>query len=113
MAMRNKVIKHLKGDIRTFKHEAAEDRELIKTLKGSQMAKKKKRMMPRKKLAEEAREGAEEMKVEKVMREFKKGKLHSGSKKGPRVKGRRQAIAIALSEGRRAVGKKRSNALIR
>ena len=37
-------------------------------------------------------------KVSKVMREFGKGKLHSGSKKGPVVKSRKQAIAIALSE---------------
>jgi hypothetical protein len=36
-------------------------------------------------------------KVGKVMREFKSGKLHSG-KKGPVVKNRKQAIAIALSE---------------
>ncbi len=33
-----------------------------------------------------------------AMRKFKKGKLHSGSKKGPVVKSRKQAIAIALSE---------------
>lgn len=37
-------------------------------------------------------------KVQKVMREFKGGKLHSGSKKGPKVSSRKQAIAIALSE---------------
>lgn len=37
-------------------------------------------------------------KVKKVMDEFKGGKLHSGSKKGPKVQGRRQALAIALSE---------------
>ena len=37
-------------------------------------------------------------KVKKVMHEFKEGKLHSGSKKGPEVKSRRQAIAIAMSE---------------
>ena len=37
-------------------------------------------------------------KVSKVMKEFKAGKLHSGSKKGPKVKSRKQAIAIALSE---------------
>ena len=37
-------------------------------------------------------------KVAKVMREFKGGKLHSGSKKGPVVKSRKQAIAIAMSE---------------
>lgn len=36
------------------------------------------------------------------MREYKKGKLHSGSKKGPKVKSRKQAIAIALSEARRS-----------
>jgi hypothetical protein len=37
-------------------------------------------------------------KVSKVLREFKAGKLHSGSKKGPVVKSRKQAVAIALSE---------------
>lgn len=37
-------------------------------------------------------------KVKKVMHEFKAGELHSGSKKGPVVKSRKQAIAIALSE---------------
>lgn len=43
-----------------------------------------------------------EHKVEKVMHEFKEGKLHSGSKKGPEVRGKKQAIAIALSEARKA-----------
>lgn len=37
-------------------------------------------------------------KVAKVMREYGKGELHSGSKKGPVVKSRKQAIAIAMSE---------------
>ena len=37
-------------------------------------------------------------KVARVMREYKKGTLHSGSKRGPRVKSRKQAVAIALSE---------------
>lgn len=36
-------------------------------------------------------------KVRKVMREFKEGTLHSG-KKGPVVKSRKQAVAIAMSE---------------
>ena len=40
-------------------------------------------------------------KVSKVMKEFKAGKLHSGSKKGPKVKSPKQAIAIALSEERK------------
>ena len=39
-------------------------------------------------------------KVEKVMSEYKKGELHSGSKKGPLVKNPKQAIAIGLSEAR-------------
>lgn len=37
-------------------------------------------------------------KVAKVMREYKAGTLHSGSKKGPKVKSRKQAVAIAMSE---------------
>jgi uncharacterized membrane protein len=41
---------------------------------------------------------AKEAKVTKVMHEFKDHELHSGSKKGPVVKKRKQAIAIALSE---------------
>ena len=41
-------------------------------------------------------------KVAKVMTEFSKGKLHSGSKKGPVVTSQKQAIAIALSEAKKA-----------
>lgn len=41
-------------------------------------------------------------KVHKVMKEFKEGELHSGSKKGKKVTSRKQAIAIGLSEARRA-----------
>lgn len=41
-------------------------------------------------------------KVKVVMEEFKKGELHSGSKKGPKVTNPKQAIAIALSEQRKA-----------
>ena len=40
-------------------------------------------------------------KVHKVMSEFKEGSLHSGSKHGPEVTSRKQAIAIALSEARK------------
>jgi hypothetical protein len=47
-----------------------------------------------------------EAKVSKVMREFKAGTLNSGTKKGPKVKSRKQAIAIALSEAAK-VSKKR------
>ena len=44
-------------------------------------------------------------KIPKVMSEFKAGELHSGSKTGPAVKSRKQAVAIALSEAR-AAGRK-------
>lgn len=50
-------------------------------------------------------------KVAKVMREFKAGTLNTGKPgpgKGPKVKSRKQAIAIALSEaGKAKKGKKR------
>jgi hypothetical protein len=36
------------------------------------------------------------------MKEYGAGKLHSGSKKGPMVKSKQQAIAIALSEAGKA-----------
>lgn len=44
-------------------------------------------------------------KIAKVMGEYKRGELHSGSKKGPKVKSREQAVAIALSEARKAGAK--------
>lgn len=36
-------------------------------------------------------------KVKKVMKEYKQGQLHSGSKEGPVVKDYKQAVAIALN----------------
>jgi ribosomal protein L21E len=49
---------------------------------------------------------AKQKKVSKVMREFKAGTLHSG-KKGPVVKSKKQAVAIALSEAKMAKKKKK------
>lgn len=40
-----------------------------------------------------------------VMSKFKRGTLHSGSKSGPEVKSRKQAVAIMMSEKRAAKSK--------
>lgn len=47
------------------------------------------------------------MPYDEVMHKFKHGQLHSGSKKGPIVKDRKKAIAIMLSEKRKAEGGKK------
>lgn len=39
---------------------------------------------------------------DQVMHKWKKGELHSGSKSGPKVKDQKQAVAIMLSEKRKA-----------
>jgi hypothetical protein len=43
-----------------------------------------------------------EKKISKVMKEFSKGELHSGSKKGPIVTNPKQAVAIGYSEAKKA-----------
>ena len=53
---------------------------------------------------EEMKKTKSEKKISKVMKEGKEGKLHSGSKKGPIVKDKKQMTAIALSEAKK--GKK-------
>jgi vacuolar-type H+-ATPase subunit I/STV1 len=86
-----KVEKHIKGDIKNFKKEAQEDRELLKKIK------------PKKKVAK--KKSVAKKKISKVMKEFKSGKLHSGSKKGPIVTNPKQALAISFSEAREAGAK--------
>ena len=88
-----KVIKHLRGDIKTFKHEADEDKALIKSLKPS--SKKSEKSKPKV-------EKPGHKKFKKVLKEFKEGELHSGSKTGPKVKKVSQARAIAFAEDRKA-----------
>lgn len=58
--------------------------------------------------------GSKELKTERiklpwdqVMSKWKAGDLHSGSKKGPAVKDQDQAVAIMLSEKRKAQGGKK------
>ncbi len=52
------------------------------------------------------KKAAKVKKVAKVMKEFKSGTLHSG-KKGPVVKSKKQAVAIALSEAGMAKKKRK------
>ena len=49
-------------------------------------------------------------KIKKVLDEFKSGDLHSGSKKGPVVANRKQALAIALSEAGKSKKKTKKKA---
>lgn len=102
---KKKIVKHLKGDIDTYKEEAKEDKDLIKKLKSEKGESKKHekkehdKKAPKKKPAKKYSKKAEN-KISKVMREGYKGKLHSGSKKGPVVTNPKQMKAIALSEAR-------------
>lgn len=41
---------------------------------------------------------------QRVMDKYKSGELHSGSKQGPKVRSRKQAIAIMLAEKREGEG---------
>ena len=98
---KKKIIKHLKGDIKTFKHEAHEDRELIHKLKKTH---KKHHSDPKTKRFTGDSEKNPKVKnfIEKRMHEFKEGQMHSRVKKtGPTVHNPKQAIAIALSEARK------------
>lgn len=71
------------------------------------MKKHVKKMPKVKPAAKKKKPSKSKAKVEKVMHEFKEGKLHSGSKSGPEVSNPKQAIAIALSEARKSKRKKK------
>jgi len=43
-----------------------------------------------------------EKKIKKILKEYGKGELHSGSKKGPVVKSKAQALAIGYNESKKA-----------
>lgn len=48
-----------------------------------------------------------EKKIKKVIHEFEEGELHSGSKKGPKVKSKEQALAIGYAEAKEKKKKKK------
>ena len=51
---------------------------------------------------------AKRAKMKVVMDEFKAGKLHSGSKSGPKVTNPKQAIAIGLKQSGQSYGQKKA-----
>jgi len=57
----------------------------------------------RKEMPVKGKSPKEIMKTE--LKKFKSGTLRSGSKRGPKVKSKRQALAIALEESRKAGNK--------
>ncbi len=97
---KKKVLKHLKGDMKMFKKEANEDKELMKDLK--KPSKKESKSHEKKESKSHEKKEKTEKKVKKVMKEFGKGELHSGSKKGPKVTNPKQALAIGYSEAKEA-----------
>lgn len=58
------------------------------------------------KLSRRASKKAKAARMEEEMHKYKHGELHSGSKRGPKVRSRRQAIAISLSESGQSRGKR-------
>jgi hypothetical protein len=94
--------------LKDFRDKAAEARWAASQARGSDWADKKSRADIADEQEAFARRYAEKIssetgykkggKVAKVMGEFGEGKLHSGSKKGPKVTNPKQAIAIALNE---------------
>jgi hypothetical protein len=87
------------------RHEAKETprmqrEELVQRAKVTAPARRSVPVAPESPLLAMKKGGA--AKVGKVMGEFKAGELHSGSKTGPVVKSRAQAVAIGLSEARKA-----------
>jgi hypothetical protein len=60
--------------------------------------------MPR--LSKKAPKKAKRKRMQKEMHKYKMGTMHSGSKHGPMVKSREQAIAIGLSESGQSRKKK-------
>lgn len=71
------------------KKEKIKNKDLMKSIKDAHKEK-------------EGKHKKKKGKIAKVMKEFSEKKLHSGSKKGPEVKSKAQALAIGYSEAKKA-----------
>lgn len=98
-SLKKEIVSHVKEDVQGFKKEIARDKSLLKRVD------KPKKHHSKHKDPKSPSKKAKQNKIERVMHEYKEGKLHSGSKHGPEVTNPKQAIAIAMSESRR-LGKK-------
>lgn len=94
----NKIKEHVRGDMKAYKKEYHEDEELMHDLEGRSQKGSKKEHSKKKK---DPKPKSPKNKVRVVMDEFKAGELHSGSHEGPIVHNPKQAIAIALSYGKK------------
>ena len=76
----------------------------VKKLKAKKVMHRKKKHA-KKKVAK--KKNVVEKKIKKTLSEFSHGELHSGSKTGPKVTNKAQALAIGYSEGRKAKKKRK------
>lgn len=101
-AMGGSVTRQL-GDIMSAARRSPELQQMMAQADRQQMAERPMQGAPQQPQPTMMKKGGsvKGKKIAKVMREYKKGELHSGSKKGPVVKNPKQAMAIALSEAGR------------
>jgi ribosomal protein L21E len=67
---------------------------------------KKKKVVKKKIKASAQPKKIKKKKIGKVEKEYKEGELHSGSKTGPVVEKKDEAVAIAISEAKKSKKKK-------
>jgi len=108
-SLKKEIARHVKEDVKDFKEEISRDKSLLKRLDDQpKHGKKHSEKQPKHhKDPKPKSKAGKQNKVKIVMEEFKAGKLHSGSKKGPIVTNPKQAIAIAISESKRSKKNKR------
>lgn len=91
-------IKHTADTVVSLLRDAVNTAKWNMSVEGRKVNKVRDDWAKKAKIEKESKESKADKKVGKVMGEFKRKELRSGSKDGPVVKNRDQAIAIALSE---------------